>query len=272
MTEKLSCFLSRLFAVLTAGKRCFSSGSFVIGLEKKGEVYRMMQSVIANGKDRLIHGTHRAFMSPKVHAALRACGSLSGETYDVRPITKQKEILFPNVIEFLCKRDCKFDVSPVCLEERESKRVMLTYLFESEGRLFAFCKLESAKAISIEHVKSAVKRYVLHKHVKQSYTVRREDTCIDHKPKSGELSALAYDDATFFHRYLQDMNAESSNTFSQSQWYTDHVRVGAEVFIPNAAAELLLETCSLRHGFRLFTDKKNMLKKVVARAQSKEPK
>ena len=123
---------------------------------------------------------------------------------------------------------------------------MLFYLFQCQGKVFAFCKLEGAKALSVEHVKNAVSRYVLHSHdhpggtKKTEYLVRREDVCIDHKPEKNELINLAYVDAKSFASYVRTNEAE---IMDQSYWYTKYIRVGAEVFIPSFVSEKILDEC-----------------------------
>ena len=202
-------FFEKLFAV-----RCFESGAFVISTQHP-KILTFLDALKAASKTRTLSGTHDTHQSPAKLQKHRVCQSCTG---DVRTLTAGRQF------EYIPKKPFRFE----CTGAR-TYGVLLWYVFQMNGRGYAFFKLESHRAAHPKHAVEAAKRYILKKPKKSDHPARREDAFKDAGLDARRALELSRQNSALWALWGRGNRAEAN-------LYNSSARTGLEVFVPSFAA------------------------------------
>lgn len=229
--EHLRAWLRAVFAMLADGRSCFEHGAIVVETTRSAGLEALFGAVKAASHKRVIAGTHRLLLSPRLHQKSRLCNVHTPPCSGLRLLQTSKQLeyaLDPKLTE-LCKAG-----SP-------AKGVVLFNSFAFGSRRFLFLKLEENVGMSLGHVIDAFKHYILHS--KQHIETRAEDDFRKHTV-AGIVNRAANDifvlQSAAAKRGLSAAKLNMVRT--QSNHYNRHVRVGNEFFLPGPLADSLLYT------------------------------
>ena len=232
LDDRLHAWLRAVFSMLKNNRSCFDHGSFVIETTRSAKLESFLQELKAASHRRLVSGTHRLLLSPRLHQRYRICKQdITRPCNDIHitPTSKQMEYKLKPKLKTLC-------------DSRSSpKGVVLFNSFSYASRRFVFIKLEENVGVSIGHAVDAFRHYIMDS--KKNMDTRQEDDFRMHSV-TGIVNRAANDILVLQSAAakLGLSAAKHDGIRKQSNFYTKNVRVGNEFFLPGPLADSLLPT------------------------------
>lgn len=215
MAPDVAAFLNGLHRRL--GRRCFSSGAFVVQVPPTPAFRRLLDEMMKRGSRRVGARTHDDFSSAAKLGRRRLCGQACAA----------------GIAQVRAGKQMEYRLAPTRPCEGAVKRVLLFYQFWVGGGHYLYMKLESHPALSVRHATSAASRYMLKREKKSALPTRREDA---YKDRGGVVAsaalALARDNAA----QLWPGQAAAAARYDAT------LRIGREVFVPAAVAGELAQS------------------------------
>ena len=228
-------FFSRLHERLERGGACFTRGAFVIEVGDSPAVESLLLKMTRASSARPFSKTHDVFMTRAALGRRRVCASranCSADLLDVMALTKQRELGLRPPLRLRCREN---------LSGETVKRVVLFYSFRVNGQRFIYAKLEGHRALSVQHAFAAVKRYVLKRPGGDAGVARREDNFKNKNRapanRNSVVSQHSSQNALAFWRGVAPERREEVAVSAQR--YDRLLRVGKEVFVPAAVADVV---------------------------------
>lgn len=250
--ENFKTFLIKLYKFLNDKDICFDKGAFIFELPDNST--GIINTVYKFAEPRMLAKTHNYFENTNNHSKAKLCQRATPNNCPtdspIKITSEQQKEINMNFIS-TCKR-CQEDGCKYI--NNVDKGVALMYRFtvvkNAVSKTYMYLKLEEHSTTgsiltTINHGIQAVNRYLVKNDIEQSS--RREDSYKDYQKVkkeslfSEETNTIVNKDNKKLISHIEDETARNA-LISKINEYTQYLRTGRELFIPNEIFTHIIET------------------------------